>query len=158
LLKTALQQATPGAAPQKGGSGEAAPPLLPDGIGLDLETVRAMLALKHTTIVATDDPVMMLVTLNNAFLNEYEKLLKRHNDALTAYLESAAGKHLEATRQASEAITQGLSATSVGAIQAILQKHKEALVSFQNNMGWLTAIVAISAAINVAVFVYRKMM
>jgi hypothetical protein len=152
-----VQQATPGAAPQNGGSEESAPPLLPDGIGLDLETVRAMLALKHATVVTTDDPVMMLVTLNNAFLNEYERLLKRHNDALTAYLESAAGKHLEATRQASEAITQGLSATSVGAIQAIIQKHKETMASFQNNMVWLAAITAISAAVNVAVFVWRGM-
>jgi hypothetical protein len=158
LLKTALQQATPGAALQIGGSKESAPPLLPDGIGLDLETVRTMLALKHGTVVAIDDPVMMLVTLNNSFLNEYEKLLVRHNDALTAYLESAAGKHLEATRQASEAIAQGLSATSVEAIQDILQKHKEVLVAFQNNMCWLAAIVATSAAINVAVFVYRRLM
>ncbi len=154
----AMPEATLGATPQNGGKESASSSVLPDGVGLDLETVRALLAQKHGTVVGTDDPVLMLVTLNNAFLHEYEQLLLRHNHALTAYLESAAGKHLEASMQATEAITQGLSASSIGVIQTTLQNHGKSLNSFQNNMTWLALIVAISAAVNLAVFVYRSQM
>jgi hypothetical protein len=62
------------------------PSTVSDGIGLDLESVRTLLAQKHATVVDPDDPVLMLVTLQNAFLAEYEKLLARHNKALTSML------------------------------------------------------------------------
>lgn len=129
-----------------------------DGIGLDFESIRTMLAQKHGAVVEVDDPVMMLVTLHNAFLGEYEKLLKRHNEALTEFLGEAGAQHLDAAKQAAEVVTKGLSASSIGVIQEHLLGHKKAMVFSQNNMAWLAAIVAISAAVNVAAFVYRGLL
>lgn len=134
-----------------------AAPQLHDGIGLDFESIRTLLAQKHGVVVEVDDPVLMLVTLHNSFLGEYEKLLKRHNEALTAFFGEAGAQHLDAARQAAEAVTKGLSASSIGVIQEHLQGHRKDMASFQNNMVWLAAITAISASVNVAVFVWRGM-
>ena len=123
-------------------------PEMPDGIGLSFEQVRTLLIQKHETSMSKDDPMLMLVTINNAFLGEYGKLLDRHNEALTTYLADQSKKYLEAARVASEA------ASGVGIIQEACQKHLAAVNVFQSNMKWLAAIVAIAAILNVAVFVF----
>ena len=133
-------------------------PQIPDGIGLDFEAIRSLLVEKHATHIGVDDPVLMLVTLNNAFLNEYDKLLARHNEALTTFLSEAGAQHLDSAKQSAEAVTKGLSASSIGVIQEHIQGHRKAMASFQNNMTWLAVIVAISATVNVAVFVYRGLL
>lgn len=122
-------------------------PEMPDGIGLSFEQVRTLLIQKHETSMSKDDPMLMLVTINNAFLDEYDKLLGRHNEALTAYLADQSQKYLEAARVASEA------ASGVGIIQEACRKHLAAVNVFQSNMKWLAAIVAIAALLNVAAFV-----
>ncbi|EHJ48801.1 hypothetical protein DFW101_2797 [Solidesulfovibrio carbinoliphilus subsp. oakridgensis] len=120
---------------------------MPDGIGLSIEQVRTLLIQKHKTTMSDDDPMLMLVTINNAFLGDYDKLLGRHNKALTAYFESQAQKLLEAARQASEV------ASGVEIVQEACQKHANALHVSQSNQKWLSAIVVVSALLNVAVFV-----
>lgn len=45
-------------------------PELPGGIGLTLNEVRALLAAKNSVTVTPDDPILMMVTLLNAFLTE----------------------------------------------------------------------------------------
>lgn len=133
-------------------------PALPDGVGLSLEEVRTMLIKEHGTSMGKDDPLLMMVTISNAFLSEYERLLKHHNEALTTFLSEAGAQHLDSARQSAEAVTKGLSASSIGVIQEHLQGHRKAMASFQNNMTWLAVIVAISATVNVAVFVYRGLL
>ena len=61
-------------------------PALPDGIGLTLDDVRALLAKEHETIVPKDDPMLMIVTLLNAYLGEVDKLHARHGKALAALM------------------------------------------------------------------------
>jgi hypothetical protein len=123
-------------------------PGIPDGVGLSIETVRNLLMQKHQTTMSQDDPMLMMVTLTNAFLGEYDRLLKQHNTSLTSYLESASVQHLETIRQASDAITQSMSAASIGTIGKMLMAHR-------NHLNWTTAIIAISAMVNVAVFVLK---
>ena len=130
-------------------------PAVPDGIGLDLESVRALLAQKHAAVVDPDDPVLMLVTLQNAFLAEYEKLLDRHNKALTAMLAEKADSYVSGVLSATKGLAKDFSAASVENIRTILQGHVSALAAFRQNLTWLAAIVIISALVNVAVFALR---
>ena len=62
----------------EGGSKEEAMPVLPECIGLDYEDIRAMLAQKHQTVVSQDDPMLMVASILNVFLNELEKISQRH--------------------------------------------------------------------------------
>lgn len=120
---------------------------MPEGIGLSFDQVRTLLIQAHKTTMSDDDPMLMLVTINNAFLGEYDKLLDRHNEALTAFLVDQAHEYLEVARVAAEA------ASGVGVIQETCRKHSAAVNVCQGNMKWLAAITAISALLNVAVFV-----
>jgi hypothetical protein len=128
---------------------------LSDGIGLDLESVRILLAQKHETVVSADDPVLMLVTLHNAFLAEYEKLLDRHNKALTAMLAEKTDGYVSGVLAATQGLTKDLSAASIESIRTVLRDHGAVLAAFRNQLTWLSAIVAISAMVNVAVFAFR---
>lgn len=127
------------------------------GQGLSLEAVRTLLISKHGTSISPDDPLLMVVTIQNAFLHEYEKLLGRHHEALTTFLGEAGAQHLDTAKQAVEAISTGFKASSLGVIRDTLAAHAQAMGKLQNNLVWLAAIAAISAAVNVAVFVWRGM-
>ncbi|MDR2893700.1 MAG: hypothetical protein LBV80_11595 [Deltaproteobacteria bacterium] len=71
---------------------EAEPVLADDGRGISLEEARALLAMKHNLLVGKDDPILMLVTLMNAYLTEIEKQHKRHEKAMVALLTHETGK------------------------------------------------------------------
>ncbi|WP_165072416.1 hypothetical protein [Desulfovibrio sp. ZJ200] len=72
-------------APQSSPAPEAEP-CLPDGLGLSVEDVRALLAKKHNLAVPVDDPLLMMVTIQNAFLGAQTQLQKRHEKALAAFM------------------------------------------------------------------------
>jgi len=131
------------------------PSAVPDGIGLDLESVRILLVQKHATVVDPDDPVLMLVTLQNAFLAEYEKLLDRHNKALTAILADKTDGYVAEVLTATKGLAKDFSKASVENIRTTLQGHVAALTTFRQNLTWLAAIVAVSALVNVTVFALR---
>jgi len=57
-------------------------PVLPDGMGMDLDEVARLLAEKHKALITPDDPVLMLVTIHNAFLAQENALMDRHKSAL----------------------------------------------------------------------------
>lgn len=127
---------------------------VPDGIGLTLDAVRALLAREHQTILGPDDPVLMLVTLHNAFLGEYERLLARHNKALTALLAEKTDGYVAGVLQATEALGKDLSAASIESMRGVLQQHSAALKAFRLHLLWLAGIVVASALGNVIVFVF----
>jgi len=122
-----------------------------DGIGLTFEQVRSLLIKEHKTTMSDDDPMLMIVTIFNAFLTEYDKLLKRHNSALTSYFESQAKSLIDSARKASEA------ASGAHIIDEACQKHLNALNIFQSNLKWLAAIIATAALVNIAAFVIKAL-
>lgn len=128
---------------------------LPDGVGLSLEDVRVLLARKHETVLGADDPVMMLVTLHNAFLGEYEKMLARHNAAITALLTEKTDGYVASVRSSAEGLAKDFSTTSVENVRQTFREHDVRLQVFRHNLMWLAAIVGISALANVVVFVLR---
>ena len=115
-------------------------PALPDGIGLTLDDVRALLAKEHETIVPKDDPMLMIVTLLNAYLGEVA-------GKTDAYVKGVQG--------ATDAWAAQLSASSVEGIRKVFAEHAGQLQSLKSGMWYAAAIVAVSALVNVAVFVLR---
>lgn len=137
-------------------------PHLPDGIGLDLEDVRAMLALKHGAIVRIDDPVLMIVTILNAFLGEQEKLNnicldkqeklnKRHDEALTKIMVD----QLSGVKAIIDGLGQVLAENSVKGIQDIFNSHAQSLNTNTTNAMWCAGIMAVSALVHVAVMALK---
>ena len=74
IAERPAQQAAPQPEPKK----PEPEPILPDGIGFTLEQAKALLAKEHKMILANDEPVLMGVTICNAYLAEVEKLHARY--------------------------------------------------------------------------------
>ena len=49
----------------------------PDGFGMSVEDVRALLAKKHDVSVPQDDPILMQVTILQVFLEAQARLQKK---------------------------------------------------------------------------------
>ena len=130
-------------------------PALPDGVGLTLDEVRALLAAKNSVTVTPDDPILMMVTLLNAFLTEEEKLLDRHRKALTKILADRTDGYVKIVEQTTSSLSESLSSTSLSEINKIFAKHAGTMNRFRSSITWLAAIIGTSALVNVAVFVWR---
>lgn len=126
---------------------------LPNGIGLSLEQVRALLAKTHETVVDKSDPILMVVTILNAHLAEVEKLQTRHKEGLGRLMADKTDAYVAGVTAAVGQLTDSLSSASVQGIRKVFDDHAARLQTFKNNTTWLAAIVAVSALLNVAVFV-----
>jgi len=128
---------------------EEAMPQLPNGIGLDYDDIRAMLAQKNGAAVGQDDPLMMIVTICNVFLGEQEKVNKRHNEALTKIMADQTSKYLAGVKATTDDLGKVLADNSVEAIRNIFNSHSRALNANSNNAKWCAAIMAITGLVNV---------
>jgi len=133
-------------------------PVFPDGIGLDFDQIRQLIADKNKTIIEPDDPLLMVATICNAFLEEENKLMNRHKSALAQVLSSKTEKFVESVQSAAENMGTTLSSSSAVKFKQILIDHRIILERHKSNMMWLTAIAAVSALVNVAVFVALYLM
>ena len=144
---------TPATAPAAPPENEA---FFPDGVGLSLEQVRALIAKVHEAVVDKSDPILMLVTMLNAHLAEVEKLQARHEKGLTRLMAEKTDAYVSGVQGAVGQVTDSLSSASVEGIRKVFDDHAARLHAFKNNTAWLAAIVAVSALVNVAVFVLMR--
>lgn len=132
-------------------------PLLPDGIGLSIENVRDLLVKKHDCKVSLDDPVLMVVTMLNAYLGEVRALQKKHEAGLSRLMADKTDDYMKGVKEAVKALQDGLSSASVEGIKAVFNEHDSRLKAFKSNLSWLAAITACSALVNVIAFVLMGM-
>lgn len=119
----------------------------PTGFGMSTEQAAVLLRSAHQTRnIEPDDPILMVVTLFNAYLAETDKLVDRHNTALTKILSARVDDYVKGVQQVSKELTPALSSAALMGIQSA---YKE----FRISHIWLTAIIGVSALINVAAFV-----
>lgn len=130
-------------------------PELPDGVGLSLEEVRTLLALKNSTSVSPDDPILMIVTVLNAFLAEEEKLLDRHRKALITILTERTDGYVKAVEQTTTHLGESLSSGSAKEMSRLFSENTGRMERFNSSLFWLTAIVTAAALVNVAIFIWR---
>ena len=135
-------------------------PVLPDGIGLSYAEITEELARKSKTIVSPDDPIMMMVPLCNAFLSQQHALQERHKTALAQVMADKTDSFVQSVQKTVDELGKTLASEAVQSLQAAfvaqheaMVKNASALAKHKSNMLWLSAIAAVSALVNVAVFV-----
>ncbi|WP_243545433.1 hypothetical protein [Pseudodesulfovibrio tunisiensis] len=67
------------------------------------DRIRDLLAEQHDVLLGKDDPILMYVTLHNAFLDQYDGVLDRHGQELATFLKKLARQYsneLKGHRQA----------------------------------------------------------
>lgn len=130
-------------------------PCLPDGFGLAVEDVRALLAQKHNLAVPVDDPMLMMVTIQNAFLGAQAQLQKKHEKALAAFMGEQTTSYVKGVEKSVSELSDTLSGVTIKGIQGAASDFAASLGGFKATLYICTAIMAISALLNVAVFVLR---
>ena len=128
---------------------------LPDGIGLSIEEVRSHIAKVHETIVPKDDPILLLVTMLNLFLCELEKLQVRYGKGISKILSDKTDGYVQGVHAATDSLAQSLSDASIDAIRKMFSDHAAYLTAFKTSIAWMTALIVLSALINVTVFILR---
>ena len=152
-----MSEATP--APASGGDSTVAPekriegpPLLPDGKGLDLKTVRDLIHNYHNQSVPQDDPILVVVTICNAFLGEIEALHQRHEEGLSRLMADKSGAYVADIIKAVDKLSAGLSSASAENLKATTGELEKRLAVFRSSLLWLAAVVSVSALVNVIAF------
>lgn len=131
---------------------EPAMPELPDGIGLGYEDIQKMLVMKHGGMsVSLDDPILMMVSVCNAFLGELQKLHIKHNKAVTKIMSDQSGKYISGVKETTETLAKTLADNSVLTIKSIFDSHASDLKANNKNAQWCAAIIGASALVNVVI-------
>lgn len=71
---------------------------------MSLPEARALLSERHGVAIDEDDPALMLVTLHEGFLADYERLLERHGNALAEVMTDVGEVTTDAVRDALEVL------------------------------------------------------
>ena len=127
-----------------------------DYTGLKLEDVRNLLSSKHNAAMPENDPLLMIVTINNAYLGEVQKLHARHEAGLSRLMVEKTDAYVSKVNAAVEQLSTSLSSASVEGIRKVFEAHAATLNAFKFSVYWAAAIVSVSALLNVVVFVLRS--
>ncbi|GHV49833.1 hypothetical protein FACS1894168_0130 [Deltaproteobacteria bacterium] len=124
--------------------------------GMSMEAVHTLLTKRHNTSIPENDPLLMIVTILNAYLGEVQKLHARHEEGLARLMAEKTGEYMKGVNTAVDQLSTSLSSASVEGIRKIFDDHAAKLNAFKSAVYWGAAIVTVSALFNVAVFVLRS--
>lgn len=134
---------------------EEAEPLLPYTHGMTIEQISSLITKINKTVIEKNDPILMVVTMLNAYLAEVEKLQARHEKGLTRLMAEKTDEYISGVQTAVNQLSTSLSSASVEGIRKVFDDHAATLKTFRSNMYLAAMIVGMSALLNVAVFILR---
>ena len=112
--------------------------------------LRAWLHAEHGVAVGKDDPVMLVHSIHRAALADYERMLERHNEAITETLGSALDASPEPAPESGtlevERFTENLQALSERIEAVFARQLKRALVLSGVNLVMFTVCVIVGLA------------
>lgn len=120
-------------------------PVLPEGVGLSLDEVRALIEQRNHVRVEADDPILVALTIANAHLTAVEKLHQLHRKALTELLSRETATHTEAVAKSVAALSEKLSGVTVENIGRVVTQFQSALASFRTTLLICTGLALFSA-------------
>lgn len=118
------------------------------------EEMKALLMKRHSVIIGEDDPILLSVTMHNAFMDQYDAMLTRHGEAVTRFLRQMSAKLLEEiTAHKNEVLGKAVRASVENTLAEIAQ-HQKSMTQTQTAMEhlayrltWLTVLSGIFALI-----------
>lgn len=128
-------------------------PLLPDGIGLSISDVQKLLAEKHEIAIPKDDPVLMVVTMLNAYLKEVQTLHERHEKGMSKLLADKTDVYVSGIQDSTNKLTETFTSASTEGVKQVWAENMIALVGFRKSLALGGTIIFLSALVNVTVFI-----
>lgn len=125
---------------------------------LDMAEARRLLMEKHGVAVGSDDPMLMAVTLHQAFMADYETMLGRHADALCDHIRSIASDTAGKIDKSAEKLRDDLLESAVKNVMAGVAEHAKTTGLITDRMrrtlfhlgiltvlNWLAALIGLAA-------------
>ena len=101
-----------------------------DGIGMNMDAVRALLAQRNNLVVDPDDPILAVVTINNAFLEEVQSLLSKHELALKATMKDATEENIKAVKAEANRFAAEFKEAAIESTIAKVNEHQKVMQNF----------------------------
>jgi hypothetical protein len=143
-------------------------PDLPDGqkFGIDYERIQSLLASKHGTMVGRDDPILMMVSLCNANLEEIKRLYDVHSLAFKQLMSEQIAHYIETVKATTGNLGEVLKEKGIESIREMFDSHVKALDnhakahakainSSSSNALWCAGIIVAAAAVNVVLMAIK---
>lgn len=104
-------------------------PLLGEGgpKAFTFEEIAELIRKEHDRALYRDDPVMMTVTILNAFLGELQKLLARHDGTTREIMAEATSRHVQSVEKLTAGLAGSLSESSTKALRETFAAHAKAM-------------------------------
>ena len=129
---------------------------------LSVEAVRQLIIREHKTSLPPDAPELLMVTIMQAALNEEKRLQESHRKKLAEVMDGMVNGLAEAVKRESAGVSEKLSGVAVQELQhvsAALHESSTAVSARLSGYGialyLCTGIIAVSALVNVWVFLVR---
>lgn len=138
-------------------------PILPDTPGitvdearqlLDVEEVRKLIAAVHGTSIPVDDPILMEVTILNAYMDQQDRLFRKHEKALAALMTEQTGAYAQSVRKSMEKLEASLAGVTAEGMQSAAAAIGESFGKFKATLYMCAAIMAVSALLNMVLFMF----
>ncbi len=125
------------------------------GVGMSIEEVQALLAKKNETIVDKDDPILLTVTILNAFLNESKTQQDKYMLALKGIYSEQVNDFLEKVEESTEKVEEKLKSVSTEGLIKIYERQNEKMYALQAQLRNSCIIIGVLVLLNIAVMVWR---
>jgi len=117
---------------------------------MSLDDARAALVRKHGVAVGTDDPVLMLVTLHQGFVADYEAMLRRHDNAIQGFLGATGEACAEAVENVLASLKDKTVKASLDQAFALVERQEQAMGRFRAMLGRHRLVHLILTLVSVA--------
>jgi hypothetical protein len=113
---------------------------------LSAPEARRLIHEKHGISIPSDDPILMVVTLQAEFANDLSRMLAGHDKAIEAAINSTAGSTVQAVNEALETLKDKTVRAGLNNAMALVERQAVTMEKFQRtNRRHLWVIVALTA-------------
>lgn len=104
-----------------------------------------------------DDPILMLVPILNAFLNEQKKNNTIYCSSIKSAITESTKKYVQQVYETTSSLGDLLKNASISEIRIIFEKYNASLRRHEIHMKYCTLIICLSSIINVIVFIIMSL-
>lgn len=134
-----------GGAPEAGGD---APPAIPV---MSLDDARAALVREHGVAVGSDDPLLMLITLHQGMIRDYERLLARHDAVIRTLLGATGDACAEAVQAVLDSLKDKTVKASLDQAFALVERQAVAMDGLRRSMRRHRLVISILTVLSAAI-------
>ncbi len=127
----------------------------PDGIGMSIEYVKSLIAKDNEVIVDKDDPILLMVTILNAFFHEQEKAQDKYMLALKNVYSDQVNDFVDEIHKSTEQVKETLQSISTEGLIKIYERQNERMAELQTQLKYTCIVIGLLVLLNITAMIWR---